>query len=189
MSYSAPAPGADHDAAPVTDIPPVGRVLGLDLGSRRIGVAASDSAQTLAIGTDTVERSVDGARHRQVLAAMTAEYEAVGVVIGLPLSLDGGRGPAATATLEESDALRSALGVPVTLIDERLTTVAATSALRAGGHKGRRHRAVVDRTAATIILQSWLDRRRAGGSTDQTAVAASGTSPGRHRREGRSADG
>jgi putative Holliday junction resolvase len=167
----------------MTYIPPVGRVLGIDLGSRRIGVAASDSAQALAVGVETVERSSDRARHRRVLAAMTAEYEAVGVVIGLPLSLDGGRGPSATATLEEIDALRSTLGVPVALIDERLTTVAATSALRAGGHKGRRHRAVVDRTAATIILQSWLDGRCAGGPT-QTA-AESSTRAGHDRRTGR----
>lgn len=159
MSFSAPA-GAEHDSGPLHAVPPAGRVLGLDLGSRRIGVAASDAAQTLAVGVETVERSADPSRAGHVLAALTAEYEAVGVVVGLPLSLDGGVGWAAAAALVEVDALRSALGVPVTTIDERLSTVAATSALRAGGRKARQQRAVVDRTAATIILQSWLDRRR-----------------------------
>ncbi|MDQ2727656.1 MAG: Holliday junction resolvase RuvX [Actinomycetota bacterium] len=176
MSFSAPA-GAERDPGPATHVPLAGRVLGLDLGSRRIGVAASDSAQTLAVGVETVERSSD----RQVQAAMAAvadEYEAVGIVVGLPLSLDGGVGRAATGALAEIDALRSALGVPVTTIDERLSTVAATSALRAGGRRARQHRAVVDRTAATIILQSWLDRRRGaipvGGGPAPGGVGADG---------------
>ncbi|MDQ6840000.1 MAG: Holliday junction resolvase RuvX [Actinomycetota bacterium] len=158
--------GADHDVGltdvrPATsEVPPLGRVLGVDLGSRRIGVAASDSAQGLAVGVDTVERSSDPARDRLALAGLIGEYEAVGLVVGLPLSLDGAVGPAAAATLAEIEALRGALEVPVTMIDERLSTVAATSALRAGGRKARQQRAVVDRTAATVILQSWLERRR-----------------------------
>ncbi len=164
MSFSAPA-GAEPDSDPTTEVPLAGRVLGLDLGSRRIGVAASDSAQVLAVGVETIERSSEPSRDRQVLAAVTAEYEAVGVVVGLPLSLDGGMGRAAIDALAEIDALRAALGVPVTAIDERLSTVAASSALRAGGRKARQRRAVVDRTAAAIILQSWLDRRRRAPST------------------------
>ncbi|MGI8753777.1 MAG: Holliday junction resolvase RuvX [Acidimicrobiales bacterium] len=159
MSFSAPA-GAEQDSDPAISVPPAGRVLGLDLGSRRIGVAASDSAQTLAVGVETVARSSEWARDHRLLGAMTAEYEAVGIVVGLPLSLDGGVGRAAAGALAEIDALRPVLGVPVTTIDERLSTVVATSALRAGGRKARQQRAVVDRTAATIILQSWLDRRR-----------------------------
>ena len=162
MSFSAPI-GAEHDSGPTHEVPSSGRVLGLDLGSRRIGVAASDSAQILAVGVETVERSSDRSRDRSALAALSTEYEAVGIVVGLPLSLDGGLGPAATGALAEIDALRSAVAVPVATIDERLSTVAATSALRAGGRKVRQQRAVVDRTAATIILQSWLDRRRGIG--------------------------
>ena len=83
-------------------------------------------------------------------------------MVGLPLSLDGeGSG----RHLRPGRGRRPAvcLGVPVVTIDERLSTVAATSALRAGGRKARQQRAVVDRTAATMILQSWLDRRRGLG--------------------------
>lgn len=162
MSFFAPA-GAEPDSGPTQEVPPAGRVLGVDLGSRRIGVAASDSAQVLAVGVDMIDRSSDPSRDRCALAALTAEYEAVGVVVGLPLSLDGGVRRAAMDALAEIDVLRAALGVPVTTIDERLSTVVASSALRTGGRKARQQRAVVDRTAATIILQSWLDRRHEGG--------------------------
>ncbi len=159
MSLFAPV-ATDHDAGPVTDVPREGRVLGLDLGSRRVGVAASDSAQVLAVGVETLQLTADLPQDRLSLAALAIEYAAVGVIIGLPLSLDGGVGRAAVAALVEIDALRSVLGLPVVSVDERLSTVAATSALRAGGRKGRQQRTVVDRTAATVILQSWLDGRR-----------------------------
>jgi putative Holliday junction resolvase len=80
-------------------------------------------------------------------------------VVGLPLSLSGRPGPAATRALDEVEALRRALGVPVEVIDERFSTVAATASLRAGGRPSRRHRPVIDQTAAAVFLQVWLDRR------------------------------
>ena len=85
------------------------------------------------------------------------------VVVGHPLSLDGSRGPAARAAEEEADALEVLLegtGVRVELFDERLTTVTAHQALTAGGTKGRDQRAVVDQTAAAVMLTAWLDARR-----------------------------
>lgn len=142
-------------------------------------MAASDSAQVLAVGVDTVERSSDPSRDRRALAALTAEYEAVGVVVGLPLSLDGSVRRAAIDALAEIDALRGALGVPVTATDERLSTVVAASALRTGGRKARQQRAVVDRTAATVILQSWLDRRQRAASIDGRHEGG-----GRHESDG-----
>jgi putative Holliday junction resolvase len=84
------------------------------------------------------------------------------MVVGLPLSLSGRSGPAAARALEEIDDLRRRVGVPVEVIDERFSTVAATASLRAAGRSARRQRPVVDETAAAVVLQVWLDRRAHG---------------------------
>jgi putative holliday junction resolvase len=141
-----------------------GRALGIDLGARRIGVAVSDSAGTLATPRGTVTRTGDAARDRRALVDLAVEEEAVVVVVGHPLSLDGTRGRAARAAEAEAEALGGLLadrGITVELFDERLTTVSAHQALTAGGTRGRDQRAVVDRTAAAILLTAWLDARRA----------------------------
>ncbi len=136
------------------------RALGLDLGSRRIGVALSDSAGTVASPYETVQRCGDVALdHRRILALAT-EAEVEVLVVGLPLSLDGTVGPAAENVLAEIDALRDATGLPVETYDERLTTVTATRLLREGGVTGKARRQLVDKVAASVILQSWLDGRR-----------------------------
>jgi putative Holliday junction resolvase len=149
----------------VTDAPGrPGRAVGVDLGARRIGIAASDSGGTLATPRGTIVRTGDAARDRRALVDLVVEEEAVVVVIGHPLSLDGSRGPAAVAAEAEAEALGAlleGLGVTVELFDERLTTVSAHQALRAGGIKGRNQRAVVDQTAAAVMLMAWLDGRRA----------------------------
>lgn len=142
-------------------IPTSGRVLGFDLGSARIGVAISDSDQRMASTLRVLSRSGDPAADRRTLALIVAEESAAGAVVGLPLSLDGSVGPAARSTLVEVDALGAVLGVALDVVDERFTTVAANQALRAGGHRGRSARKRVDAVAATVLLQSWLDRRRA----------------------------
>jgi putative Holliday junction resolvase len=111
----------------------------------------------------TVTRSGDAERDRRALVDLAVEEEAVVVVVGLPLSLDGSRGPAARAAEAEAEALAGPLadrGIVVELFDERLTTVSAHQALTAGGTRGRDQRAVVDRTAAAILLTAWLDARR-----------------------------
>lgn len=134
------------------------RALGLDLGSKRVGVAVSDSDGRVATPVGTVARTGDRvAEHRRV-AELVAEWEAEVVVVGLPLSLDGSTGPAARAALEEIEQLRAALDVPVLSHDERLTTVTAHDRLREQGVKGRRRTAVVDQTAAAVLLQAWLER-------------------------------
>jgi putative Holliday junction resolvase len=138
------------------------RALALDLGSKRIGVATSDRSGTLASPLTVLQRSGDVARDHERIRRLVEEEEAEVVVVGLPLSLDGSRGPAAVAALAEADRLASVVGVPVEPYDERLTTVTAHQALapRLGG---RARRQVVDKVAAAVLLQAWLDHRRLAG--------------------------
>jgi putative holliday junction resolvase len=142
---------------------PPGRVLGVDLGARRIGLALSDPLGVLAGPLDVLERTGDrSADHRAILRAAT-ENEAAVIVVGVPLSLSTGRpGPAARATLDEVAELAAravALDPPLTVqtYDERLTTVTAQRSLAAGGVRAKDRRAVVDKVAAAVMLQSWLD--------------------------------
>lgn len=135
-------------------------MLGLDLGARRIGVAVSDRSGTIAGPLTTLQRSGDVARDHRAVRALVDEEEAEAVVVGLPLSLDGSTGPAARAALAEAEALASVVGVPVTLHDERFTTVSAERPMREMGMNARQRRKVVDKVAATVMLQAWLDRRR-----------------------------
>ena len=135
------------------------RAVGIGLGSRRIGVALSDSAGTMALPYEVVERSGDRRRDHRRLAALVAEAEAEVVVVGVPYSLDGSIGPTARRYLAETDELRATLGVPVETYDERLTTVTAERSLREAQVPGPARRKVVDKVAAAVMLQAWLDRR------------------------------
>jgi putative Holliday junction resolvase len=139
---------------------PKGRVIGLDLGSARIGVAVTDSEQTVATGVALLVRSGDRGADLRAIAGLAEEYDAVGVVVGLPLSMSGATGPAALAVLEEVAHIQAAMSVEVDTVDERLTTVAASRSLRASGRKARDQRGVIDQSAAAVLLQSWVDRRR-----------------------------
>lgn len=136
-----------------------GRVIGLDLGSRRIGVAVSDGGQTLATGVETLTRRGDRAVDHRAVSRLIDEFEAVGVVIGMPISMSGRPGPAADRIAAEVDEIRQAVRVEVDVVDERLTTVAASAALQRSGRNARQQRSVIDRTAAAMLLQTWLDRR------------------------------
>ena len=140
-----------------------GRVLGVDLGARRIGLALSDPLGVLAGPLAVLERTGDrAADHAAILRAAT-ENEAGRIVVGVPLSLATGRpGPAAQATLgevAELAALAAALDppVPVETYDERLTTVTAQRSLAAGGVRAKDRRSLVDKVAAAVMLQAWLD--------------------------------
>jgi len=140
---------------------PPGRVVALDLGSRRIGVAYSDSRRTIASPWGTIQRSGDAGRDRAAIVDAVREIEAAVVVVGLPLSLSGAAGPAARSALEETEALRAALepiDVTVETADERFTTTDAQRALTASGRKGKAARQVIDSAAAMVLLQAWLDR-------------------------------
>jgi len=131
--------------------------LALDLGSKRVGVAISDATGTLAAPLTTLTRGGEVAADHRAIAELVAAEEAVVVVVGLPLNMDGSEGPAAQAAQAEAEALASVLDVPVHLADERLTTVVADRALIGLGKRAPARRRVVDRTAATVLLQGWLD--------------------------------
>jgi putative Holliday junction resolvase len=135
------------------------RVLALDLGTKRIGVAVSDRSGTIATPLTVLERSDRVATDHARIAALVAEEEAELVVVGLPLSLDGRLGPAARAAQAEIDLLAVALPVPVESFDERLTTVTADRTLMDTGMRAEDRRRVVDKVAAAVMLQAWLDRR------------------------------
>ncbi len=137
------------------------RALGIDLGTKRIGVALSDSAGTVASPFEVVQRSGDRQRDHRRLAALAEEAEAEVVVVGLPYSLDGSIGPAARRALAEVEVLRCALLIPVETYDERLSTVTAHRSLREMNLGAAARRRVVDKVAAAVILQSWLDHRAA----------------------------
>jgi putative Holliday junction resolvase len=133
-------------------------VIGLDLGDARIGVAVSDDDRRMAVPLGTIHTGAPA--DLKAVAALVEEQAATLVVVGLPLSMSGESGPAALKAESFAGALRSILGVPVELQDERLSTVEAERGLRDAGVTGRERRKVVDRTAATVILQAWLDATR-----------------------------
>ncbi|MCV7029119.1 Holliday junction resolvase RuvX [Mycobacterium sherrisii] len=138
-----------------------GRRMGVDVGTVRIGVAASDPDGILATPVETVRRDRSG-RHLRRLAELVTELQAVEVIVGLPRTLADRTGPSALDAIEVADALaRRVAPTPVRLADERLTTVSAQRSLRAAGVRAKAQRAVIDQAAAVAILQSWLDQRRA----------------------------
>ncbi|HAQ23534.1 MAG TPA: Holliday junction resolvase RuvX [Acidimicrobiaceae bacterium] len=140
------------------------RALGLDLGTKRIGVAVSDGEGLLATPVDVVHRTGDRQREHRTLAALAAEWEAEVVVVGMPYSLDGSVGPMARAAAAEAQELAGflgdRLGIPVETYDERLTTVTAERSLRDQDLRGPNRRRVVDMVAAAVMLQAWLDSRQ-----------------------------
>lgn len=135
-----------------------GRVLGLDLGDARIGVAISDPEGRLAVPLGTVPTGAP--QDLKAIAKLVTENDVSAIVVGHPISMSGNAGPRARQAEEFASALRSFLDIPVELHDERLSTVEADRALREAGASGRERRRAVDRSAAAIILQAWLDRRR-----------------------------
>lgn len=148
---------------------PAGRWLGLDYGSRRIGVAVSDPTGTIATPLTTVQNTGPTAVNA-ALRRVVAETGAVGVVIGLPVRTGGDEGPEAAAAREFAARLEAALALPVRLWDERLTTAGAERTLIEGGVRRERRRELRDRIAAQMMLQSFLDARQARaerGTADQ----------------------
>jgi putative pre-16S rRNA nuclease len=136
---------------------PKGRVLALDLGEVRIGVAISDPARTVALPHGTV-KVVGGVEDLKAVAALAREVGAAEVVVGHPRSLSGERGGAAMRAEQFADGLRLFVDVPVHLQDERLSTAEAEGRLRAAGAGGRDRRRTVDATAAAVILEAYLAR-------------------------------
>ncbi|MBY8875312.1 Holliday junction resolvase RuvX [Micromonospora sp. PLK6-60] len=140
--------------------------LGVDVGQVRVGVARSDPHGVLATPLVTLARDLTAAEDAvptdlAELARLVAEHEAVEVVLGLPVNLAGRHGPAAVHAKAYADRLADVIApVPVTLTDERMSTVVASRRLAERGVRGKRQRAVVDQAAAVEILQGWLDAQR-----------------------------
>lgn len=137
----------------------VGRVLGLDLGSKRIGVAVSDRSGLIASPFTVLQRSGSERRDHEAIAKLVLEEECERVVVGLPLSLDGSMGRAAKSAVAEVGRLATVVNVPVETYDERLTTVSAERALMEAKMRADARRRVVDKVAAAVMLQSWIDRQ------------------------------
>ena len=139
------------------------RVLGIDLGSKRIGIAASDRSGTIASPLTVLQRcGSQGGDHRNI-AKIVIEEEAVAIVVGLPLNMDGSEGKAAQSARAEVERMATVVGVPVYVHDERLTTVAADRVMMEQNMNAQARRKVVDKWAAAVILQAWLDSRESRG--------------------------
>lgn len=136
------------------------RILGLDVGTKTIGVAVSDEMGWTAQGVATLARRGRDA-DLAALRRLAEEWGVERIVVGLPRNMDGSLGPAARSVLEFADAVKAALGLPVVTWDERLSTVAATRTLLEADVSRRRRKAVVDKLAAVFILQGYLDRQAA----------------------------
>jgi putative Holliday junction resolvase len=136
------------------------KTLAVDWGRARLGLAVSDDLGITAQALGSVPH-VDATRDLDALEARVRQLGVEEIVVGLPKNMDGTLGPSALAAQALADALRGRLGMPVHLWDERLTTLAAERTLIDAGLRRRARRSVVDQVAATIILQGFLDRRRA----------------------------
>ncbi len=141
----------------------VPRVLGVDYGRARIGVAVSDELGMLAHPVETVPGAhIDAAAKR--VAAIAREKAVAKVVLGMPRHMNGDAGAAAEEAKVFGDKLRPLLKCPLVLWDERLTTTAANRALRDAGQKTRHTRGIVDQVAAQMILQGYLDSTQSAGA-------------------------
>lgn len=140
------------------------RVLGVDLGSKRIGVAASDRSGTIATPLTVITRGRSQKIDHEELARLVREEEAEAIVVGLPLNMDGSEGSAAQAARQEVERMATVVGVPVHLHDERRTTVEADRVMMERDMNAQARRKVVDKVAAAVILQSWLDARASSRS-------------------------
>jgi putative holliday junction resolvase len=133
------------------------RALALDLGSKRIGVASSDLTRTLASPVSVVVRSPTRSEDHRAIGRIVDEYEPDVIVVGLPLGLDGREGKAAALIREEVEQLQAVFSIPVVVHDERFTTAVAHRALAEQNVKAKDRRHVIDKAAAAVLLQSWLD--------------------------------
>ncbi|MCL5677486.1 MAG: Holliday junction resolvase RuvX [Firmicutes bacterium] len=138
------------------------RVLGLDVGDRRIGVAVSDELLLTAQGVAVIQRQGLDSDLRQV-ETIIERHGGAGLVVGLPRNMDGSLGPQAEKVRRFAEQLERRTGLPVQFWDERLTTVAAERVLLEGDVRRARRKQVIDRQAAILILQGYLDRRRTSG--------------------------
>ena len=147
-------------AAFAAALPALQPLIGIDLGDKTLGIALSDRTRMIATALETIQRTkftTDALR----LAALVAKHDVAGLVLGLPLSLDGSEGPRVQATRAFARNLLRTVTLPLLLFDERLSTVAAERMLIDADVSRKKRKAVIDQVASTIILQGALDRMRA----------------------------
>lgn len=137
------------------------RVLGVDLGTKRIGLALSDPDRIVATPHRVLRRAKSPVVDYRVIAAIVDEWKVGRIVVGLPLSLDSTPRSAAESAIKEAKVISSVTGVPTETYDERLTTVSAHQVLREQGVAGPNRRDIVDMVAAVVLLQAWLDTQHA----------------------------
>jgi putative Holliday junction resolvase len=133
------------------------RILGLDIGDKRIGVAISDETTTIASGLEVIKA---GLRALDRIEEIISRYDVKEIVVGLPLNMDGSRGPAAAKAVDFAKKIQDRFSITVSTFDERLTTRQGESALIAAGISRKKRRAKIDKLAAQIILQTYIDFRK-----------------------------
>ena len=133
------------------------RVIGIDLGSKRIGIALSDSDLTIATPLDVIERSGNVEKDHIAILKITDEWEVKRIIVGLPISLDGTLGASAQSVIDEISRLGNLTDIPIETHDERFTTVTAEQILLQQNVKRDKKKRVIDKVAAAIILQGWID--------------------------------
>ncbi|MDB5539990.1 MAG: YqgF [Devosia sp.] len=151
----------DEDLNPLTALPSAGKLLGLDLGTKTIGVAISDGMRYSATPLETIKRlkfTQDATRLQELIA----ENDAVGIVLGLPLNMDGSEGPRVQSTRAFARNLAARIEIPIVFWDERLSTSAVTRTLIEADVRRDKRAQVVDKLAASYILQGALERLRRG---------------------------
>ena len=136
------------------------RALGVDLGTKRIGLATSDTSATIATPLRVLNRSGSRLQDHQAIAAIVQEYEIDCVVVGMPLAMSGNVGAAAQSATVEVAKMTNVVGVPVLTYDERLTTVSAHQILQGNNVNAKDRKLVVDKVAAAVMLQSLLDAQK-----------------------------
>jgi putative Holliday junction resolvase len=147
------------------------RILGLDVGTVRIGIAVSDETETIARGVGTLERQ-SWKKDLQTLVEYAGEFGAVKLVVGNPFNMDGSRGAQAAVVDKFVERLKEVLPLPIDLWDERLSSLSAERVLIEGGMQRSKRKQVIDKLAAVIILQSYLDSRgsRMSGSSGENSI-------------------
>jgi putative holliday junction resolvase len=138
------------------------RALGIDPGTKRIGLAISDRSGTIASPLAVLERTRSNRHDDAQIARIVREEEVDVIVVGLPINMNGSQGASAKAALADARRLATVVDVPIEMHDERRTTVSAERSMREAGLDGVERRQRVDKVAAAIMLQSWLDARASG---------------------------
>ncbi|KRA99538.1 Holliday junction resolvase [Devosia sp. Root685] len=147
------------ETEPLDAIPPTGKILGLDLGTKTIGVAVSDGMRYSATPLETIKRT-KFTQDAERIIALVAENNAVALILGLPLNMDGTEGPRVQSTRAFARNLAQKLALPIAFWDERLSTAAVTRMMIDADLRRDRRAEVVDKLAASYILQGALDRLR-----------------------------